>query len=101
MSKYIFETEKMVLEKPQVFNIPHCSFVTINGFQFSEDQISKLEITKYDDTDKEDVIFIELYSGNVEIGSVMAREPYILNTDSSADTQYYNIRPLKEGKQSD
>nr|DAI90584.1 MAG TPA: hypothetical protein [Caudoviricetes sp.] len=87
----------MVSGKTQVFNIPQNSFVTINGFQFSENQISRLEITKYDDADEEDVLFIGLYSGNVEIGDVMAREPYVLNTDSSADTQYYNIKPLKGG----
>ena len=99
MSKYIFEIEKMVSGKTQVFNIPQNSFVTINGFQFSEDQVSRVKITKYDDINEEDVLFIELYSGNIEIGSVIAREPYVLNKDSSADTQYYNIKPLEEGKQ--
>lgn len=96
MSKYIFSPESIEADKSKNFEVLRGSEVIVDHFHFMENQISRIEvkkIKKYQDT-----IFINLYSGNMRIGHVVAKEKaYVLEIDTIGNIQrYYDIRLAAE-----
>lgn len=95
MSKYIFKPENIGVNEPKIFNIPRGSIVIVNDFHFMGNQISRIEVEKikqYPDT-----IFINLYSGNMKIGDVVSKDPYVLDISNIRNIQvYYDLKPATE-----
>ncbi|AZV58382.1 hypothetical protein [Clostridium sp. AWRP] len=96
MSKYVLKVEKIGVDKPRNFGVPYGTEVTVNHFHFMENQISRIEVKKIEDC--QDTIFINLYSGNMRIGHVVAKgKDYVLDIDTIGKLQrYYDIRPAAE-----
>lgn len=96
MSKYIFNPENIKVDKPKIFGVPRGSEVIVDHFHFMENQISRIEVKKIEDC--QDTIFINLYSGNMRIGHVVAKgKDYVLDIDTIGNLQqYYDIRPAAE-----
>jgi hypothetical protein len=92
MSKYIFRPENIEIDRPKVFEVPRGGEVIIDHFHFMENQISRIEVKKIEDC--QDTIFINLYSGNIRIGHVVAKnEDYVLDIDTIGNAlRYYDIR---------
>lgn len=94
MSKYVFKADDIEIDKPKIFDIPIGSKVTVNHFQFEENQISKVEVKRIKFIP--DTIFINLYNGNMLIGNLVTKEVHELDIDINADRQYYYINPANE-----
>lgn len=100
MSKYIFRPENIEIDRPKVFEVPRGGEVIIDHFHFMENQISRIEVKKIEDW--QDTIFINLYSGNMRIGHVVAKnevhvvaknEVYVLDIDTIGNAlRYYDVR---------
>lgn len=92
MSKYIFRPENIEIDRPKVFEVPRGGEVIIDHFHFMENQISRIEVKKIEDC--QDTIFINLYSGNMRIGHVVAKnEVYVLDIDTIGNAlRYYDVR---------
>lgn len=92
MSKYIFKVEDVEIDRPKIFDVSKVSEVIVNHFHFMENQISRIEVEKI--KEYPDTIFINLYSGNMKIGDVVAKDPYVLDISNIGNVQiYYDIRP--------
>lgn len=95
MSKYVFKAEDIEVDNPKAFEVPRGSQVIVNHIHLMKDGVSKIEgekIKQYPDT-----IFINLYSGNVKIADVVAKDPYVLEIDTIGNAlKYYDIRLANE-----
>lgn len=91
MGKYIFEVEKIEVGKPQVFDIPEGSKVTVNHFQLKKDKVSRVEVEKIKDLPN--TIFITLSGNGKEIGTVVADQSYVLDLEVVDGMKYYDVRP--------
>ena len=92
MSKYVFKADDIEINKPKIFDIPCGSKVTVNHFQFGENQVSKIEVERIKFIP--DTIFINLYSGNIRIGNLVTKKTYAIGI--IANIQDYYISPVNE-----
>lgn len=92
MSKYVFKAENIEVDKPKIFEVPRGSEVIVNHVHLMKNGVSRMEAEKI--KEYPDTIFINLYSGNMKIGDVVAKDPYVLNISTIGNVQvYYNLKP--------
>ena len=93
MNKYIFKAENIEINRPKIFDVPIGSIVIVSNFHFMENQISRIEIEKI--KEYPDTVFISLYCGNIQIGDVISKTPYVLDINTAGNVQvYYNLKPV-------
>lgn len=95
MTKYIFKADDIEINKPKIFNVPRKSIVIIDHFHFTDNLVSRIEVEKIEQY--QDTIFINLYSGNLQIGDIVAKNPYVLDISNAGNVQvYYDLRLATE-----
>lgn len=89
--KILFKLEELEYGQPKVFDIPSGSRVNMIGVSFEKDVFSRIRVIKYDLRDRrnsKEFYCIELFSGNIEIGSIRPSEDFVLEVRDG----YYRIR---------
>lgn len=89
--KFLFKLEDIEYGKPKVFDVSYGLIVNISGFGFEKNLVSKIQVVKYDLRERrnsKEFYCIELFSGNIEIGSVMPSEDFVFKVRDG----YYRIR---------
>lgn len=80
MDKQLFLFDKVEIDKPIEIEVEHNFSVALNSVMFTEMLVSKIKIekVKFDDGCR---LFIELYSGHMNLATVVTSNNYVMETE--------------------
>ncbi|ADL52166.1 hypothetical protein [Clostridium cellulovorans] len=91
----LFKVVEMKVDEVHSFEIGQSVQVSVNGNRFSQKIVSRIEVVKREFDDKAN-IFIDIFMGNLNLCTVIAREDYILDIYEGSSYKDYVLRKAED-----
>ncbi|MCT8978683.1 hypothetical protein N4T77_19005 [Clostridium sp. CX1] len=92
----LLKVKDMEADKVQSFEIAQGSEGNINGVYLNRNLISRVDVIKRESSGMlPESVFIKLYSGNFELGTIVSTEDYVLQLNEDDLSPKFYIREAK------